>query len=383
MPWQETGPMEQRRQFIEDWLTRMWSVHELSARYGIAPKTAYKWLSRFRAEGARGLEDRSRRPKNCPHQSSDRVRALLVEAKHAHPSWGPKKLLPWLKKRHPRLEFPAASTVGDYLASQGLVQKRRSRRRHKHPGAHKIRTTGPNDLWTADFKGQFRMRNGEWCYPLTIADQHTRYLLACDGKTSVKQAGTIPVFRRLFRKYGLPLAIRTDNGSPFCSSTGIHGLTNLNTWWMRLGIEHSRMDPGSPQQNGAHERMHRTLKAEAARPAQANMQAQQRRFNAWRAEYNDERPHEFLDDDTPADHYQSSPRPFPERIPEPEYPGHFLTPLVSNAGTYRFKTRLLFISSCLRGSRIGLEETGDGVWDVYFYDVLLARLDERTRELFT
>ena len=313
---------------------------------------------RMRAEllispwGSRSRESRlrdddfvgSRRPRSCPHETSARAVELLLETKLAHPSWGPKKLLPYLQKRH-RLKLPAPSTASNILAKHGLVQHNKRRHRHKHPGAHGIKAEAPNDLWTVDFKGQFKLKNGQWCYPLTIADQHSRYLLACDVKPDVKQHGVFPVFERLFKDHGLPKAIRSDNGAPFCSSTSIHGLSNLNVWWAKLGIEHSRMDPASPQQNGAHERMHRTLKAEVAKPPSASMRAQQRRFNAWRREYNEDRPHEFLDDDTPAEHYEDSPRPFPKKLPEPEYPAHFRTPTVSKGGNFRFKEKVFFISN--------------------------------------
>ena len=219
---------------------------------------------------------------------------LICEARRQHPSWGPDKLLDWLGPRHPTVDLPAVSTAGDLLARKGLVKKRRRRRHYQHPGVVPIKTAHPNDLWTADFKGHFRTRDGVYCYPLTVADQHTRYLLACHGLLSTKGLGVRPVFDRLFREYGLPDAIRTDNGVPF-ATTGIHGLSQLNVWWLRLGIQHQRTRPASPQENGAHERMHKTLKAEAIRPPRATLAPQQRAFNRFRAEYNDERPHQFLD----------------------------------------------------------------------------------------
>jgi hypothetical protein len=237
-------------------------------------------------------------------------------------------------------------------------------------------TTQPNDLWTADFKGQFRTRDGIYCYPLTIADQHTRFLMACHGLLSTKGHGVRPVFDRLFREYGLPRAIRTDNGVPF-ATTGIHGFSQLNVWWLRLGIQHQRILPGQPQQNGAHERMHKTLKGDAIRPPRATLAAQQRAFNRFRGMYNTERPHQFLRGRTPGSLYRPSTRPYTGELPPIEYPGHFLVKRITNAGTFRFKKRLLFIANALKQHTIGLEEIADGIWSIHFCRVLVGRLDER------
>jgi putative transposase len=215
-----------------------------------------------------------------------------------------------------------------------------------------------------------------YCYPLTVADQHTRYLLACHGLLSTKGLGVRPVFDRLFREYGLPNAIRTDNGVPF-ATTGIHGLSQLNVWWLRLGIQHQRTRPASPQENGAHERMHKTLKAEAIRPPRATLAPQQRAFNRFRAEYNHERPHQFLNGATPSSRYRTSPRPYNGTLPPIEYPGHFIVKRITNAGTFRFKRKLLFIANSLKQHTIGLEEVDDGIWSIHFCRVLLGRLDER------
>jgi putative transposase len=377
MPWQETSPMDQRERFIQDERLALYSMTELCARYGISRKTGYKWLDRFEEEGRAGLGDRSRAPHHCPHRIPRQIGALLVAARRAHPSWGPRKLLDWLTPRHPELEWPAISTAGDLLARRGLVKKRRRRRHHTHPGVVPALTQEPNDLWTADFKGHFKTRDGVYCYPLTVADQHTRFLLACQGLLSIHGYRVRPVFERLFRMYGLPCAIRTDNGAPF-ASTGIHGLTQLNVWWMRLGITHQRIRPAHPQENGCHERMHKTLKYEATRPAKRDLAAQQRRFATFRQDYNEERPHESLGGKTPASCYGHSPRNYPARLPPLEYPGHFLVKRVTAAGTFRFKHKLLFIANALKQHAIGLEEVADGVWSIYLGMVLLGRLDERT-----
>jgi hypothetical protein len=224
--------------------------------------------------------------------------------------------------------------------------------------------------------GQFRTGDQIYCYPLTVTDQHTRYLLACHGLLSTKGTGVRPIFDRLFREYGLPGAMRTDNGVPF-ASTALHGLTPLNVWWVRLGIQHQRILPAHPQQNGAHERMHKTLKQGAIRPPRAHLVAQQRAFNRFRQEYNNERPHQFLDGQTPGSRYRPSVRPYTGVLPALAYPHHFLVKRVTNAGTVRFKTRLLYLSTALRQHRTGLEEVDDGIWSVFFCNVLLGRLDER------
>jgi putative transposase len=376
MPWLETAPMDQRAQFVRDHRLGCYAVTELCARYGISRKTGYKWLARFEAAGRAGLADRSRAPHTCPHRIPPEVAEAICAARRQHPAWGPAKLLAWLAPRRPDLALPAASTAGDLLARRGLVPKRRRRRHYAHPGVVPIATTAPNDLWTADFKGQFRTRDGVYCYPLTVADQHTRYLLACHGLPSTKGHGVRPVFERLFRQYGLPRAIRTDNGVPF-ATTGLHGLSRLNVGWLRLGIQHQRIRPASPHQNGAHERMHRTLKREAIRPPAATLGAQQRAFAAFRGRYNEERPHAVLAGRTPASAYQPSPRPYTGVLPPVEYPGHFLVKRVTSAGTVRFKRRLLFLSHALEPHPVGFEEVDDGLWSIHFCGVLLGRFDER------
>jgi len=376
MPWLETSPMTERQRFIDDASDRLFSMTELCARYGISRKTGYKWLDRYAEQGRAGLRDRSHAPQQCPHKIADDVARAICEARRAHPSWGPRKLLDWLGRREPTRPWPAASTAGDLLAREGWVKQRVRRRRHLHPGVVAPVTKHPNDLWTSDFKGHFRTGDGVYCYPLTVADLHSRLLLGCDALGSTQGREARPCFERLFRDYGLPVAIRTDNGVPF-ASCGLHGLSQLNVWWMRLGIQHQRIRPASPQENGAHERMHRTLKREATRPAAANRHRQQRVFDRFRREYNDERPHAALGGCPPASVYRPSPRAFPERLPPIDYPGHYQVRFVCNAGTFRFKSRLLFIANALKQHHIGLEEVDDGIWSIYFCRVLLARLDER------
>lgn len=376
MPWLETASMDERWKFVQQWQDDVYDKSELCERYGVSRKTGYKWVARFEEEGKRGLADRSRAPHHCPHKISDEIADLLCDARRKHPRWGAGKLIGWLAPRHPRIVWPAVSTVSDLLSRRGLVKTRRRRRPHQHPGVIAPVTHAPNDLWTADFKGHFKTRDGIYCYPLTIADQHARYLLTCKGLLSTKGLGARQTFARTFYEYGLPRAIRTDNGVPF-ATTGIHGLSQLNVWWMRLGIQHQRIRPASPQENGVHERMHRTLKQEACRPPRAHCAAQQRAFNAFRTEFNDERPHAALNNDTPSSRYRESPRVYTGHLPPLEYPAHFLVKKITTGGTFKFKHRLLFLSNALTDHHIGLEECNPGIWNIFFANVLLAKIDER------
>jgi transposase InsO family protein len=377
MPWKESVVMDERLQFVRDALSDRFTMSELCARYGVSRRIGYKWLARYEAEGRRGLVDRSRAPHHCPHKIGSQIAELLITERTAHPHWGARKLLKVLATRHPRVgRWPAPSTAADLLARRGLVQKRRRRRAPVHPGVVRPTTAAPNDLWTTDFKGQFRTGDDRYCFPLTIADQHTRFLLTCHGLLSTQTVTARPVFERTFREYGLPIAIRTDNGVPFATQA-IHGLSYLNVWWMRLGILHQRIRPGCPQENGAHERMHRTLKRQAIKPVRGSCRAQQRNFDAFRREYNTERPHERLGQETPASHYSASPRPYPDRLPEIDYPAHFVVKKITTGGTFRFRNRLLYLANAMVDQLIGLEETNDGIWSIHFNAILLATFDER------
>jgi len=379
MPWQETTPVLERHHFAHDLASGHWAMTELCDRYGISRTTGYKWRHRYEQEGVRGLLDRSRAPRSSPTATPADVVALILE-EHTRYGWGARKIWKRLHTRDPKRAWPARSTIFDILARHDRVRPRRSRTRWQHPGAAALRTTAPNQVWTIDFKGQFRTRNGRYCYPLTVIDHFSRYLLCCHGLPDVRGAGVKPQLRRLFRAHGLPDAIRSDNGAPF-ASTGIHGLNHLNVWWLQLGITHQRITPGSPQENGAHERLHRTLKAQATKPPAANLNVQQRVFNAFQQTYNTLRPHEALDDATPASQWAPSPRSFPERIAPPEYPGHVEVRRVSNAGTFRLHSGQYFLSQALNGEDVAFEEVQDGLWNIVYYTTLLGRFDERTHRI--
>jgi len=376
MPWQETSLMDQRVQFIADYQRDVFEVADLARRFGISRKTAYKWIDRYEAAGPAGLTDRSRRPATCRHATSEVIVAAILDVRRRHPTWGAKKLLKIVATRQPTWTLPARSTVCDLLDRAGLITISRRRPVPAHPGRPLIPMATPNGTWTADFKGQFKTRNGVYCYPLTIVDGFSRYLLACQGLLSTAIVLARPIFLRLFQEYGLPEIIRTDNGVPF-ATTALGRLSPLSVWWIRLGILPELIAPASPQQNGRHERMHRTLKAEATRPPSGNLQAQQTRFNRFRQEYNEERPHEALDQETPASVYRPSGRALPRRLAPLEYPGHFEVRLVSRNSGIRWQKHWVCVTHTLAGEYVGLEEVGEGLWDVYFGPLKLGRMNER------
>lgn len=376
MAWSETSPMKERVLFIDDLENNLYSMTELCEMYGISRKTGYKWAERYVEEGVEGLRDRSRAPLSCPHRTEERVVEALLAARRRHPLWGPRKLLAYLSRRQLEWAWPAASTAGDILRRAGLVEPRRRRRRRSPAGRPKVEVRSPNDVWTIDFKGEFRTGDRRYCYPLTVADWCSRYVLGCKALLSTDTASAQPALESRFRKYGLPRAILSDNGSPF-SSQAICGLSRLSVWWIKLGIEALLIQPGHPEQNGIHERMHRTLKAETARPPAGDLAAQQQRFDAFLDLFNEERPHEALGQRPPAELYEESPRAYPERLEEIEYPGHFEVRRVQSRGEISWRGLRPFVSEVLTGEPVGLEEVDDGVWSLYFGPRLLARFDER------
>jgi transposase InsO family protein len=368
--------MDQRTQFIADFLRQVLSVTELCDLYEVSRKTGYKWIDRYLRQGPAGLEERSRRPQGSPNQTAQEIVAALLEARRRHPSWGGKKLLALVHKGHRNWELPHRSTVCDILSRHGMVPKKRTRRRIGHPGKPTSSILAPNDLWCADFKGQFKTGNGSYCYPLTVTDGFSRYLLGCQGLNSTSVEESKPVFTKLFREYGLPKRIRTDNGVPFATNT-LARLSRLSAWWVRLGVLPELIEPGKPQQNGQHERMHRTLKAEATRPAAASLAAQQRKFNTFREEFNNERPHEALDQQTPASHYRPSNREMPSKLPPLVYPDRFEVRYVSANGGIRWNRGWINVSTVCIGEYVGLEEIDNEIWNVYFGPLRLGRLLER------
>lgn len=379
MPRLQTRKMDERIRFIGAYYERLYTMTELCERFGMTRQDGYKWVKRYEAEGVEGLADRGHAPHHCPHRIQPEVARALVELRRKHPRWGPITLRAHLAKLRPELHLPAASTVGDLLTREGLIQPRRRRAKPGVSRGGKLETGRANEIWTADYKGQFRTLDGRYCYPLTIQDAHTRFLLACEALLSTRTEEARPVFERMFREHGLPDAIRTDNGSPFAASTPLR-LTRLNAWWIRLGIRVDRSRPGCPQDNGRHERMHRELTPTRFPPA-ADQGAQQLRFDAVREELDYVRPHHALGLITPAEVYVPSNRLMPEQVPEPEYAAHLEVRRVRTTGTIRFRGHETFVSEVLTGERLGLEEVEDGVWSVFFYGTLLARFTEKDGKL--
>lgn len=373
--------MLERMRFIEDYLSGFYSVTELANRYGVSRKTLYKWLNRHDTDGSSGLVDRSRSPAHSPQQTSDEVMDRVVAFRKRFPFMGPRKIVARLMELHPEVDWPAPSTVGDILARADLVEHRRRRNPPAHPLRERGSATAPNDLMTVDYKGEFRLGNHRYCYPLTIVDHVTRFILACDAFDSTQQPHTRRAFERVFRTYGLPRAILSDNGSPF-GSPGLARLSRLSLWWIRLGISVERIVPGHPEQNGAHERMHRTLKAETTRPPEPTLARQQKRFDRFVHDFNHERPHETLGQKRPVSLYTPSPRPYPKTLPALEYDGHLEVRKVDHRGTIKWKNEKLFLSHTLSGEIVGLEEIDDGAWSLYYGPVLLARFDERERRFY-
>jgi transposase InsO family protein len=377
MPWKETCPMDQRVALIADWLRGEWTVTELATRYRIRRKTVYKWIDRYAADPETGLLERSRAPKVHGRARPDALRASVLALRRQYPHWGPKKLRAILQDRHPTQAWPAASTMGDWLGAAGLSEPRR-RIRHVVPLTQPLAAaTMPNEVWTADFKGWFRTGDGTRCDPLTVADACSRFVLCC-RITEPSQRGVRPWFERVFREYGLPRALRTDNGSPF-ASTGAGRLTQLAVWWLKLGIQLDRIDPGHPEQNGRHERFHLTLQNEATTTPAPTPRAQQQRFDRLRREFNTVRPHEALAQRPPARVYVASPRPYPEKLEEPWYDATHHVRRVNPNGQIKWQGELVFVSEAVRRETVGLAETEQGDWLVRFMQLELGRLDRRTR----
>jgi putative transposase len=376
MSWNNTNTKQEREAFIGDFEREEFGVVELARRYGISRKTAYKWLGRFAEEGWAGLEERSRAPQNHPNALPAEMEERVLELKARWPKWGAPKLLVKLREGVPAEDCPSESSVSRILQRHGLVRPQ-GRRRARAQGTPLQDYAGSNAIWCADFKGWFSTGDGTICTPLTITDGFSRYILRCQG-LSKGTGGRIvkPIFETVLREYGLPAAIRTDNGAPF-ACVGLGGLTRLSVWWLRLGIRLERSRPGCPQDNGRHERMHRTLKAETAQPPRANMTAQQRAFDAFRREYNQERPHEGLDGQTPAAIYVPSAREFPERVPEVEYAANWQTRQVRESGQIKWHGKNVHVTMALAGERIGLEPVEDGLWVAHFATHPLGIFDER------
>jgi transposase InsO family protein len=379
MPFQETCALDETVRFVAAYLAGEETMTALCHRFGISRQWGYELMRRYDAKGAAGLEPRSRAPHHPGRAMADEIAQAIIGLRGEHPTWGPKKLRRVLEWRLPQTAWPAASSIGDLLRREGLVRGRRRRRLALPVSQPFAAITAPNELWCIDFKGWFRTGDGERCDPLTLTDADSRYLLAC-RVVSPTAAGVDAVTDAAFREYGLPRALRSDNGPPF-ASTGAGGLTRVAVKWLKLGIHLERIDPGAPQQNGRHERMHGTLKRDTARPPAGSLAEQQQRFDAFRRVYNAERPHEALGQETPASRYQPSLRGYPERLAEPHYDAAQAVRRVRSNGEIRWGGELIFLSDALVGEPVGIAETEEGDWLVSFFHVPLGLFDRRSKRL--
>jgi len=374
MPWKESRVVDQRLQFLSAYQRKEATVTDLCYEFGISRPTAYKWINRYKEAGPEGLLDLSRKPHGCAHTTPEEIENEVLALRKRFPSWGARKLKAKLERMSPRVGWPAVSTIGQILSRAGLTNPQRKRRRVTPFTEPFAEVTAPNQLWCMDFKGNFRLGNGSRCDPFTITDAYSRYLIRCQAVTRMDLAHVGAVCDAAMREYGVPERIRTDNGAPF-SGTGILGLSKLSLRWLRLGIIHERIQPGCPHQNGRHERMHRTLKEETTQPPANSVTGQQRKFDHFRLEFNYERPHEALNDETPGTLYQPSARIFPHALPEYVYPRGFLTRKVNNSGDMSWKHGRVFVSEVFRGEEIGLELMEEGIYRTFFCDLEVGQFD--------
>lgn len=375
MPWKECNPMSEKILFISKLLSGE-RMTDVCWHFGISRKTGYKIWNRFLEHGESAFVDQSRRPLTSPNRTPDAIVDLIIDFRLAHPTWGPKKIKVELGRRNPGISIPAASTIGEILSMKNLVKRRKRRRRASPSPLPLSESKSPNDIWCADFKGHFRMKDKNYCYPLTISDHFSRFLLCCDAQENTQGVPVKSVFANTFTEYGLPKIIRVDNGVPF-ASVGLLGLSKLSVWWLRLGICVERIEPGHPEQNGRHERMHLTLKQGACRPPSSNIFTQQERFDSFREEYNSKRPHEALNMKYPKDIYEPSSKAFTEELEELTYPLHDCTRKIGKSGEFRYKDKRIYVSQALAGENIGFREIDPQIYVVHFMDNELGIFDQQ------
>ena len=380
MPWKETSTMDQRRNFIDDYLSGCYTKKDLCMFYGISRPTGGKWIARFLSHGAEGLCDRSRRPHRYANSTTPEMAVRIVEMKLAHHSFGPKKVMDRLRALEPDTPWPADSTAADILKRNGLVRQRR-KRRHVPPDPHALVTcSAPGQSWSADFKGDFRLGGGQRCYPLTITDNHSRFIFQCRALERMTAAAVKPWFEWVFRDYGLPETLRTDNGSPFASRAA-GGLTQLSKWWVRLGIRPERIRPATPSENGRHERLHRSLKEAVINPPASSLAAQQRRFDGFVEEFNWQRSHEALGRLTPGSVHEVSPRPYPAKLPEVDYDSGVTVRRVRRGGEFKWRGQLIYLSQVLAKEPIALVACDNDCWEIRYSFHLLGFLNDRTHTI--
>ena len=377
MPWKETCTMDQKVKMIGDWLSNEYTITELSEMYEVSRKTIYKWVRRYGVEGPPGLLVRSKAPKYHPNTTPLEIAREIVATKLRHQRWGPKKVVAWLEEHCSEGRWPAASTAGGILKREGLVRPRRRKRRTPPYIEPFNQCHRPNAVWSADFKGQFRTGDGRLCYPLTIFDNYSRYILSCHGLSHPTLEESRPWFESVFKEYGLPEAIRTDNGAPF-ASVGLGGLSKLSVWFINLGIKPERIEPGHPEENGRHERMHRSLKEATASPPRGDIKEQQKALDEFVKDHNFERPHEALGQKTPASFYRPSMRAYPTEVPKVEYHGDVIVRQVRHNGEIRWRGELVYLSEALAGEAVALKQQEEHLWEIWFSSYSLGVLNELT-----
>lgn len=378
MPWLECNKVDEKLKFVARLLDGEKMSH-LCQEFGISRKTGYKIFDRYKECGLEGLNDRSRKPHRYANQLPFQIEKAILQIKKEKPTWGAPKIREILIRKYPDISPPAKSTVHATLHRYGLVAKQK-RRHYRAQGTELSSAKKPNELWCADYKGEFQLGNKKYCYPLTITDFSSRFLLACEGQESTKELFAFTVFERVFKEFGLPDAIRTDNGVPFSSPNALFGLSKLSVWWLRLGIAIERIKPGHPQQNGRHERMHLTLKKQATKPAGDNFLQQQEKFDEFIYEYNYERPHQALDMKFPTELYVPSNKTY-QGLPPVEYPFHDKTILVTHCGRICLKNKKINFSVVFAGQPVGIKEVEDNIWLVSFMNYDLGYFDEQTCKL--
>lgn len=378
MPWKASSVLDERMKFVGRLLSGE-KMAPLCREFGISRVTGHKIWKRYREQGTSGLKHRSRSPHSHPNQVSFDVEQLIIRFKKEKPHWGAPKIRELLAQRYPNVRLPAISTVHCVLDRHGLVKRKKRRKKFSSIASYLSTPRRANDLWCTDFKGQFQLKNRAYCYPLTISDFQSRYLISCEALQSTEEDPCYSVFEQAFAAYGLPSAIRSDNGVPFASGNSLWGLTKLSVWWIRLGVKIERIRPGNPQENGRHERMHRTLKLEATKPTGSNLLQQQERFYRFMEEYNHERPHQALGMKCPADLYERSPRKY-EGLPPLAYPGYDKTLIISNCGRVCTRRGKIHVSRAFANQPVGLKEVDDHIWEVSFMDYDIGYFDEDSRK---
>jgi transposase InsO family protein len=372
--------MDLKYQLVTDLNKEHFSITDLSQKYGISRPTVYKWLGRYEQLGIEGLKEQSRAPKNCPHRTPREILELVIQEKLRNRKRGPRKIRAQLKRRHPQLELPAVSTISYWLKKEGLVKERKKRRHVPAYTQPFCECQAPNDVWSIDYKGQFYLKNSHVCYPLTASDNFSRFILGCDALRGPRYDPTKHCLERIFREYGLPQAIRFDNGTPFASRC-IGGLSRFMIWLILLGIVPERIGKGCPQENGRHERMHRTLKNDVLDQAARNYKEQQKLFDIFRHDFNFHRPHESLNDQTPSDYYKKSQRPYVEHPHPLEYGRDRIIRQVRHSGEIKFQGRMFYLTESLAGLPVGLKEIADGLWRIQFSFYVLGSVDLRKNKI--